>query len=331
MKKILEQSLSMIPQGVATHLPEATLLRREIEKKGMAVLKKFGFQEVITPLFEYLDVLSLGMGPEMIERGYKFIDRSNGRFMILRPDVTPQIARMVSMHFRGAAKPVRLCYFTNVFRHEEAHAGREREIFQIGGETFGGVKPSDDAELIEVVTGILKALKLSRYRIVMGHAGFFKSILSRCPVDSQKEIQSAIARKEISRLERIIEEKKITGRSAEELLGIFSLFGGEEVFRKARKLCREKETLAALDHLKAIFSVLKKKGLEGNLLIDLGEVRDFDYYTGPVFEILVEGIGYEIGGGGRYDHLSAKYGYDCPARGFALDVEKLQQAIEKNS
>jgi ATP phosphoribosyltransferase regulatory subunit len=328
MKKSFDRSLAMIPQGVATLLPEATILRRKIEKKGMAILKKHRFQEVLTPLFEYLDVLSLGMGEELIAKGYKFIDRSNGRLMLLRPDVTPQIARMVSMHFREMPKPLKLCYYANIFRHEEAHAGREREIFQIGGEIIGGEKPSDDADLLIVVMEILRSLKLNQFKIVLGHAGFFKSILKRCPSDIQEEIQSVIARKEISNLEAIIRREKIDSEIAKQLLRISGLFGQQEVFREAKKITKNKETLQSLDHLKKIYTILQRKKISANVLIDLGEVRDFDYYTGMVFEIFLEGVGHEIGGGGRYDELIGKFGYDCPSRGFALDVEKLQMAID---
>ncbi|MFI5304522.1 MAG: ATP phosphoribosyltransferase regulatory subunit [Nitrospiria bacterium] len=327
MIKSLNRSLAMIPQGVATLLPEATILRRKIEKKGMDVLKKHGFQEVITPLFEYLDVLSLGMGEDLIAKGYKFIDRSNGRFLLLRPDVTPQIARMVSMHFREAAKPLKLCYFANIFRHEEAHAGREREIFQIGGEIIGGDKASDDADLLIVVMEILKSLKLNQFKIVLGHAGFVKSLLNRCPPETQREIQSSIALKEISNLESILKKEKISTETAKQLLQISRLYGQQEVFTAAKKISNNNGSLHALNQLKKIYTILQNKKMSENVLIDLGEVRDFDYYTGMVFEIFLEGIGCEIGGGGRYDDLMGKFGYDCPSRGFALDVEKLQLGL----
>ncbi|MBI3351086.1 MAG: ATP phosphoribosyltransferase regulatory subunit [Nitrospirae bacterium] len=329
MKNSFDRSLTMIPQGVATLLPEATVLRRKIEKKGMAVLKKNRFHEVITPLFEYLDVLSLGMGEELISKGFKFIDRSNGRFMLLRPDVTPQIARMISMHFRDDSKPIRLCYFANVFRHEEAHEGREREIFQIGGEIAGGEKPSDDADILIVVMEILKALKLHQFKIVLGHAGYFKSILSRCPSGVQDEIRTAVARKELSNLERILKKEKIHPKISDQLLQISRLFGRQEVLDHAGRTTDDKQALQTVNHLKAIYKILRQKKMDKNILIDLGEVRDFDYYTGMVFEIFLEGFGDEIGGGGRYDDLIGKFGYDCPSRGFALDVEKLQMALDR--
>ena len=324
-----DRSLSLIPQGVATLLPEATVARRKIESKGMTVLRNHGFQEVITPLFEYLDVLSLGMGEDLIAKGYKLIDRTSGRLMLLRPDVTPQIARMVSMHFQDNPKPLRLCYFANVFRHEEAHAGREREIFQIGGEIVGNEDAATDAELLAVVMALLKSLKLRDFRIVLGHAGFVKSLVNRAPLRIRKEVRSAIARKEISRLNALFEKEKIRPEISGPLSGICRLIGKEEVFASARRLISDPESVTALEHLKRIYGILKGKGISEPVILDLGEVRDFDYYTGMVFEIFLDGAGSEVGGGGRYDDLIGKFGYDIPSRGFALDVEVLQMAADR--
>ena len=108
---------TLIPKGVATFLPEAVRLRREIEKKIFSVFFRAHYQEVITPLFEYLDTFSRTSGEELLHRAIKFVDRSTGRIMVLRPDVTPQIARMVATLLSDLTKPVRLCYFANLFRH----------------------------------------------------------------------------------------------------------------------------------------------------------------------------------------------------------------------
>jgi len=170
-------------------------------------------------------------------------------------------------------------------------------------------------------------LRLHQFKIVLGHAGFVKSILNRFPSGLQKEIQSSIALKEISNLESILKRENIQSRTADQLLQISRLFGQKEVFSAAKKISNDKDTLHALDQLKRIYTILDNEKMARNVLIDLGEVRDFDYYTGMVFEIFLEGTGCEIGGGGRYDDLIGKFGYDCPSRGFALDVEKLQLAI----
>ena len=159
---------TMIPKGVATFLPEGTRRRRAIEREILSSFNRWGYQEVIPPLFEYLDVFSLGGGEENIDSAYKFIDRATGRIMVLRPDITPQIARIASTLLAGQSRPLRLCYSANVFRHQEEHAGRERELFQVGGELIGPADAEADAEMISLTIEILQGLGLKDFRITLG-------------------------------------------------------------------------------------------------------------------------------------------------------------------
>ncbi|MFQ5780901.1 MAG: ATP phosphoribosyltransferase regulatory subunit, partial [Nitrospiria bacterium] len=94
--KLSGKPKTLMPKGVATFLPEGTTRRRAIERTILECLSQSGYQEVITPIFEYLDVFSLGVGEELLNRAYKIVDRATGRMMVLRPDVTPQIARIAA-------------------------------------------------------------------------------------------------------------------------------------------------------------------------------------------------------------------------------------------
>jgi len=111
---------------MATILPRTAQRVRHLEAILLSTLGRWGYQEIIPPTFEYLDVLQAGLEPDLIEQGYKFSDRTTGRILLLRPDVTAQIARIVAMGMVGSQMPLRLCYRTTVFRHEPEHAGRER-------------------------------------------------------------------------------------------------------------------------------------------------------------------------------------------------------------
>jgi len=122
---------SHTPPGMAAMLPPAAAQKRRVEDIILGVFQKWGFQEVVPPAFEYLDVLSRGLGGDLIEKGYKVLDRWNGRDLILRPDVTPQIARMVAMGMFADVRPLRLCYSAPVYRYDPDHAGRNREVFQM--------------------------------------------------------------------------------------------------------------------------------------------------------------------------------------------------------
>lgn len=323
----------MIPKGVATFLPEGTSKRREIERTILSLFSRWGYQEVITPIFEYLDVFSLGVGEETLNRAYKFVDRATGRMMVLRPDVTPQIARIAATLLSDQPLPLRLCYSANVFRHEEEHAGREREIHQIGGELIGPSDADADAETISLAIEILQKLGLKSFKIALGQMAFTRGVLQ--PFESSpasfKRILGAVAKKDASQLEALIEEERVGPKVRKRVLALLDLFGGEEVFEAAKPLASDPVCKAALRRLREVYEILKRAGHQEALLIDLGEVRGFDYYTGTIFEIFADGLGAELGGGGRYDALLEKFGAPSSSTGFALHLERIQWALEQTA
>ena len=328
MKK---QERSLIPAGMATILPHAAQRVRQLETALLGTLARWGYQEIIPPTFEYLDVLSPGLEPDVIEQCYKFADRTTGRVLLLRPDVTAQIARIVAMGMAGTAPLHRLCYRTTVFRHAPEHAGREREIFQVGAELIGVDGVSADAEIIALMSECLAQIGLASFTISLGHVGFFKTLLaeSGLSLEGQKRAEQAAARKDLPRLEEICAEERIPRGKARAILETPGLYGGEEILARGRALAgRDRALRATLDRLARVYRLLKDSGLQERLLIDLGEFRGFDYYDGVVFDVFARGLGCELGGGGRYNHLVGRFGRDLPSTGFAFDMDRLFQAME---
>lgn len=322
---------SLVPSGMATILPHAAQRVRQLETVLLGTLARWGYQEIIPPTFEYLDVLSPGLEPDVIEQCYKFADRTTGRMLLLRPDVTAQIARIVAMGMAGTASLHRLCYRTTVFRHAPEHAGREREIFQVGAELIGVDGVSADAEIIALMIGCLAQIGLTSYTISLGHVGFFKTLLAKSGLsaEGQKRAEQAAARKDLPRLEEICAEERISHGKARAILETPGLCGGEAVLARGRSLAgRDPALRATLDRLAQVYRLLKISGLHGQLLIDLGEFRGFDYYDGVVFDVFAKGLGCEVGGGGRYNHLVGRFGRDLPSTGFAFDMDRLFQAME---
>jgi len=323
---------SLIPVGMSTILPHTARRVRHLEDTLLTVLHRWGYQEIIPPTFEYLDVLSAGLEPEVIEKCYKFADRTTGRILLLRPDVTAQIARIVAMGMVGPSVPLRLCYRTTVFRYEPEHAGREREIFQVGAELIGVDDVASDGEIIALMIECLKQLGLQKFKIALGHPGFFKALLARSGMspDGQKRAEQAAARKDLPRLEEILTQERVPKRSAQAILEAPGLYGQEEVLDRGRALAgRDRELRAALERLTQVHRLLGAAGMHDLLLLDLGEFRGFDYYDGVVFDVFTDGVGYELGGGGRYNHLIGRFGRDLPSTGFALDVDRLFRAMER--
>lgn len=322
---------SLVPSGMAAILPHAAQRVRQLETALMSTLARWGYREIIPPTFEYLDVLSPGLEPDVIEQCYKFADRTTGRVLLLRPDATAQIARIVAMGMAGTASLHRLCYRTTVFRHAPEHAGREREIFQVGAELIGADGVGVDAEIVALMSGCLAQTGLTSFTISLGHVGFFKILLAKSGLspEGQKRAEQAAARKDLPRLDEICSEERIPRGKARAILEVPGLCGGEAVLARGRALAgRDPALRATLDRLAQVYRLLANSGLRERLLLDLGEFRGFDYYDGVVFEVFAKGLGSEVGGGGRYNHLVGRFGRDLPSTGFAFDMDRLFQAME---
>ncbi|HET9866011.1 MAG TPA: ATP phosphoribosyltransferase regulatory subunit [Nitrospira sp.] len=316
---------------MATILPHAAKQVRRIEAQLLSQISRWGYDEIILPTFEYLDVLAPGLEAELLETCYQFIDRTTGRTLLLRPDATAQVARTIGMGLTGSMLPQRLSYRTSVFRYEPEHAGRGREIFQVGAELVGVDDVTGDYEIISLLIECLQAIGLRSFTIAVGHVGFIKGLLMRSGLSAQgqKRAEQAAAKKDLPRLEELLASERIAKAAAKAIREAPELTGHEEVLERGRVLAAGEPALTApLDRLAQVYHLLCAAGHRDSILLDLGEFRGFDYYNGVVFDVFAPGVGAELGGGGRYDHLIGRFGRDLPSTGFALDVDHLFRAVE---
>jgi len=330
-----EKAAITLPQGVRDILPDEARKIGSVESALLATFDRYGFEKVVTPLLEYVDVLSLGMGEVLKDRVLKFIDPSSGRVVAIRPDITPQIARVVATRMRDCKLPLKLCYNENVLRYQETQDGRSREVLQIGAEYITAEASADaDAEMIVMAIESLTKVGLKDFKIDIGDVGFLRSVLSMLDVSDQERalVKGALAIKDTSGLERILDSLStpVSGPDRELLLNLTTFYGEEEVIAKARSFTTAPATIAALDNLQRIVEIIGVKGFGDLVTIDLGEIRGFDYYTGIIFEGFASGIGKPILGGGRYDTLLERYGFKAAATGFAFDVENIVAAMDRN-
>lgn len=328
---IQKHERSLIPIGTSTGLPLTAQRIRRVEKTLIDVLERWDYRELIPPTFEYLDVLAAGLEPEVLENCYKFPDRTTGRILLLRPDVTAQIARMVSMGMLGWDFPLRLSYRTTVFRYEPEHAGRDREVFQVGAELIGVDDVVTDGEVLSLLIECLQGLGLTSFKISLGHVGFFKGLLSQTgmSLEGRKRAEHAAARKDIPRLEEILASEKVAKKKGEGIRETLGLYGQEEVLKRGEVLAgSHPELVQALDRLRKVYRLLVDTGMKEFLVLDLGEFRGFDYYDGIAFDVFADGVGHELGGGGRYNHLISRFGKSIPSTGFGFDIDRLFQALE---
>jgi ATP phosphoribosyltransferase regulatory subunit len=327
----MRASKTEIPKGVRVYLPPQAALKRELESKLLSVFQRWGFQEIITPSFEYYDVLALSMGEEFRDRTFKLTEQATGRLLVLRSDITPQIARVAATILKDYPKPLRFCYNSNVFRYVEPQVGRHREVYQAGVELIGLQLPEADVEMIAIAVECLMEVGLAEFKIAVSQVEFLRGLLGQLqlPNEAERQVQAALHRKDSSALDSLMEEFQLEASARDMLLALPNLFGGEEVFTAASQLVNNPRSEQALTNLQMVYDMLKVYGLESFVLLDLSEIRGFDYYTGIVFEGFTSNLGYEICGGGRYDQMLGRFGEECPSTGFAIDIEKLQMALER--
>lgn len=320
-----------LPKGVSDFLPEKADKIGYIERKIKRVFELWGFRRIIPPALEFHDVMALGLGEDLKEKSFRFDDRHTGRLLAIPPDITPQVARIVATRMRGYPLPHRLCYTGRVLRHAELQSGRSREIFQAGVELIGLDSPEADAEMVAMAVEVLQGLGLDDFKVDIGQIDFFRSIMAASGLSAQVIglLQQAIARKESSAVRLILAETEVTDTVKEAITALPRLFGGRDVLAEAEKAALDDRGKRALDNIGQVLDILDIYGVSDYLTVDLGEIRGLDYHTGVTFEGFVAGLGEPVCSGGRYDDLTAKYGFPAPATGFAFNTLALLSALER--
>lgn len=308
-----------LPQGVRDFAPDIAEEIRKIEESLLGEFTLWGYRRVITPLFESLESILIGLGDDLRDKVLKFVDPSTGDVAALRPDITPQVGRMVAAQLRDWAKPIRLCYNGRLIRYEEKGSGKEREVFQVGCELVGHSSPEADAETIALAAKSLEKLGAKKLVLDIGHTGFLRFLLAKTG-SVRKEIEEALKKKDRESLEKSVSKSPVPRTIKEVILSLPELYGSREILDKAEKAGITEKYVKELEQ---VLSLLDEFGLNSEINIDLGEIRGFNYYTGVTFEIVSPYVSSPIVRGGRYDELIGKYGYDCAATGFAVDVESL--------
>jgi ATP phosphoribosyltransferase regulatory subunit len=319
----------LMPGGVRDLLPAEARCKRELENRLLGLFASWGYQEVVTPTFEYYEVLAPAMEPLLRDRLYRFID-DHGQIMLLRPDMTTPIARLVSSRLKDQPLPQRFCYVTNVFRRDD-QAGQQREYYQAGVELLGAASPEADAEALCLAAEALRLAGIGTFRLVVGQVEVLSGILAGSGLSETEQdlAKKALSRKDLVAWEQLVNTARLTSAGQEIVAALPYLHGGIEILDRVAGWIASPRAREGLDGLRRVWQLLAACGFQAELYIDLTMLRGLDYYTGIVFEGYAPGVGYPLCGGGRYDDLLSKLGFPCPATGFALGIEQIVTALER--
>jgi len=319
-----------LPAGLRDLLPDHSSHLAELTGKLQEVFTTFHYRRVLLPTLERLEVVERGLSSAALARILKFVEPGSGEVVAIRPDITPQIARLYAARPDALPAPARLCYDGPVLRAHEARAGRPREVYQAGVELLGEGGGRADAEVLVLLSRALERVGLGSAVIEVRHARFAEEVVASAGLSprAREEGSVALARKDQSALAALA--RRARGSSAaRRALPLLAELYGEGALERARAVAKAvPRAAAALAEVEEALRRARPRGLS-NVAVDLGEVRGQGYYTGITFAGYSRGAGGAVAAGGRYDSLLARFGRPGPAIGFAVDLEFATNALER--
>ena len=322
----------LTPEGPRDLLFDECVALRPVEDQLRSVFQSHGYAEVVTPGLEFFDVFSSKSRYFSQESMYKLTD-AKGRLMVLRPDSTLPIARLVGTRLREETFPLKLFYNQTIYRANPKNSGRDDEFSQCGIEIIGGDVAHADIEALSIAVEVMEAMEASDYRFEIGDSAFFTLLSSKLELseDELSDIRILVQNKNYPELNAVL-AKFGENPYAKALAVLPSLFGGVEAFDRAEKILPDNDTKFVLEKLKSLYNNLCALGVQDKITVDLGLVsKNENYYTGAVFMGYVEGYGMPVLTGGRYDRLISDFGVDVPATGFAVNLNAAAAAVMKNA
>jgi len=310
-----------IPSGTRDVLPDEMGELRAMTDRIRGVFDAAGFGEVYTPALEYEQTFARanisGARP-----AYRVFDE-HGTVLVLRPDMTVPVARLVATRYAQAEPPLRFCYVAHAYRGVRPQRGQSRELLQAGVELIGVPGAAGTAEVLGILCATLDAAGLQNYRVGLGDAALYPSLLEAFGVTaaSRELILTELAAGDFVGVDREVHSLGLADADAELLLRLARTRGGPDVLEGESEALR-----AALGGMREVHERVSPEVAQ-RIIYDLGLVRSLGYYTGAVFQVYDPAYGVPLGNGGRYDELLGTFGRSLPAVGFALNVERLHIAL----
>jgi ATP phosphoribosyltransferase regulatory subunit len=310
-----------IPSGTRDVLPDEMRELRAMTEAIRHVFDEAGYGEVSTPALEYESVLEQG-GMAGHLPVYRMFDET-GEVLVLRSDMTIPIARVVATRYPTAEPPLRFCYFAHAYRGVRPQRGQQREFLQAGIELVGAPAPGGTAEALTVLCRALDAVGLRDYRVGVGDASLYPSLLTSLGVEEsdRDRLLAHLAGRDFVALEAAAAQLGLADRDVDLLVRVPQMRGDQGSFTDSPGPVHD-----ALTGVRSVHELLEPSVAE-RVIYDLGLAHGLGYYTGAIFEVYDPALGMPLGAGGRYDDLLGRFGRSLPAVGFALHVDRLHIAL----
>ena len=320
----MEKKLLHTPEGVRDLYGVECQNKLLIQDKMHQVLRLYGYTDIQTPSFEFFDIFNKERGSVASKNMFKFFDRE-GNTLVMRPDITPSIARCAAKYYENDEDPIRLCYVGNTFVNKSSYQGRMKETTQLGCELIEASGAEADAELIAMMIEALLSAGLKEFQIEVGQVAYFKGIVNAAGIDkeTEEELRNLIQEKNFFGVEELAKSAGLSEKLTHALFMLPQLFGSIDKLEEARKLVDNEISVEAIEHLLKVVDILKVYGYEKYISFDLGMLSELTYYTGIIFRAVTYDVGEPVAAGGRYDQLIEQFGKPAPSIGFSINRQKI--------
>ncbi len=319
------------PRGFRDILPQEALARERITETVRLCFSSHGYLPVETPILEDRSVIETA--GRIQDSPFQLFDKDD-RLLMLRPDLTLPIARMVASRLDGRQLPARLRYVAPVVREQGALRGQSRQFTQLGVELVGMEGTAAESEVVTLLADALARLGVPDWYVVCGSVAPLKALLDVCEQGDGfvRQVLSFVHESDLVGLdELVLATKGLTSTQARALMRVPRLNGDESVVDELEQLLEDAGvdgSQSGVTSLRDLLANCAPLVRQGRLRFDFSIINSFDYYTGLVFKAYAEGIAASLASGGHYDAVLANLGLpDVSACGFAMSLERLQEVL----
>jgi ATP phosphoribosyltransferase regulatory subunit len=315
------------PLGFRDTLPELYETKNSVRTAISKEIKTWGYQFIETPALEYYE--TVGKASAILDQQlFKLLD-PGGHTLVLRPDMTAPIARVAASKLHHNELPLRLAYSENVYRAQQREGGRPAEFEQIGVELIGDETVSSDGEVIALMVSTLEKAGINRFQISIGHIGFVHELFLQIlgTEERVRTLMKFLFEKNYVGYREHVSSLTLSSIDKQRLLEFLNLRGNDDIIEGAMGLIEDERSKKYLVELRSLWEILEDYGVQHSIKFDLTLVSHLGYYTGILFEVYADKVGFPIGSGGRYDQLFEKFGKKNGATGFALRLDRLVESL----
>lgn len=324
-------------RGTRDFYPEDKRVQNYIFQTWRTVSERFGYEDYNAPMLEPFELFAAKSGQDLInDETYQFTDRGD-RNVVIRPEMTPSVSRMVAAKRQELAYPVRWYSIANFMRYERPQRGREREFWQLNTDIFGVDTLDAEAEIITMADTIMRAFGATHkmYTIKVNSRKLINFVMTEYL--GLDVIQSSLMIKLFDKKEKITHEEFRDrasdifdeDKSKDGLKKIANLLSAKTMSELPKELLDS----SAVQDVQYLFTLLREHGVT-SVVFDIALMRGFDYYTGIVFEVFDNHPDNRraMFGGGRYDGLVGLFGVEpVPTVGMAPGATTMEDFLRSHN